>query len=143
MGYMEKLRCDAPDTVPYTEALALKSGTTLNRLAPRVTAASDSAVSAATIKSYQEKIAVLEQEREHSVLECQLLQMRVQALERADESSGGRGSGRGMPFNNGTLEGADDTGTCPTLLPRHLQPGVRYIRLYVSFMPYYRCAGFS
>eukprot|EP00041_Stephanoeca_diplocostata_P036212 m.1309645 g.1309645 ORF g.1309645 m.1309645 type:complete len:369 (+) comp24824_c0_seq30:351-1457(+) len=88
VGYMEKLRCDAPDTVPYTEALALKTGTTLNRLAPRATAASDSAVSAATIKSYQEKIAVLEQEREHSVLECQLLQMRVQALEGDDDGSG-------------------------------------------------------
>ena len=83
--YMDTLRCDPPDSVPYAEALAARSGTSRSRPSrmPSDSAGSGIGIGGgsgvgggmdpAAIKAYEDRIGALEQEREQSLLEFQLL----------------------------------------------------------------------
>jgi hypothetical protein len=84
--YMALLRCDAPDSVPYTEALALRDG---RGAVPSFSASerADTSTSDAAARMYQERIANLEQEREHAALEFQMLSMKLQVY--ADDDGEG------------------------------------------------------
>ena len=98
--FMRTLLCDPPDSVPYTEALALKrnsGGSSLGNGAARRPA---SRAESLTISSPElgAKLSELEQEREHYKLECELLKMKLTRFEsvhgsHADQVKNGLGAG--------------------------------------------------
>lgn len=84
--YMALLECDAPDSVPYADALALRDG---RAPAAGLVAAerADTSASDAAVRVYQEKISTLERERESVALENQMLQMKLQVF--TSDAAGG------------------------------------------------------
>eukprot|EP00039_Didymoeca_costata_P028427 m.21015 g.21015 ORF g.21015 m.21015 type:complete len:788 (+) comp7011_c0_seq1:115-2478(+) len=80
-AFMRSLTCDAPDSVPYQDALALSRdvhlGPNKNSLDTGLSSNPDVAA----------RISALEQEREHYILELELLKMKNDRLESVNSSS--------------------------------------------------------
>jgi hypothetical protein len=121
--FMRGLLCDPPDSVPYTEALALsKNGGARSAVRRSSISLTDQALSSPELNA---KVSELEQEREHFKLECELLKMkldRFEAVHTAGEksrgssgNSSGESPARGADLNTSGISllrgGFDGTGS--------------------------------
>eukprot|EP00040_Diaphanoeca_grandis_P023687 m.129298 g.129298 ORF g.129298 m.129298 type:complete len:775 (+) comp29385_c0_seq1:125-2449(+) len=130
--HMSMLLCDSPDSVPYTEALALKQGT-LSR-APTATFDKSTAgeTSSTSIKVYQDRIAELEQEREHTLLECQLLNMKINTLDASSSSSTAKpGASQQAAVKNDVAAAPSNAGT--EQLRRHYEDRIQMLTTQLQF----------